>query len=75
MTVDLYFTTADGDIDLELYDDSGSLLNDSTSGSDNESLTEYITSDGSYYIRVFYWSLASPAPSGNDYDIDLVFVF
>ena len=61
--VDLQFTHADGDIDMALYDASGTWLVGSDSSTDNENI-DYIVSAGGtdYYIRVYYGN------QGNTYD-------
>ncbi len=62
--VDLQFAHADGDIDIQLYDDSGNLLTGSYSVSDHESIDYKVNGPGSYYLRVYPYS-----GSGNNYDL------
>lgn len=62
--VDLQFAHADGDIDIQLYDDSGNLLTGGYSVSDNESIDYKVSEPGSYYLRVYPYS-----GSGNTYDL------
>ncbi len=62
--VDLQFTHADGDIDLQLYDSSGTFLTGSTSVSDNESINYTVSNPGTYYLHVYPFS-----GSGNTYDL------
>ena len=51
--VNLSFIHADGNIDLELYDDSDTVLADSASTSDSEALSLQVPVAGDYFIRVF----------------------
>ena len=53
--VELEFTHADGDIDMALYNSSGTLLVGSYSSTDNESIDHIVSAGGTYYyIRVYY---------------------
>jgi|GEM_PF-996841 len=69
-TVDIAFSTANGDLDLALYDDAGTLLGDSTTSSDDESVTIVAPADGSYFAQVVLFADAGP-DVGNDYDLTL----
>jgi len=62
--VDLQFTHADGDINLKLYNSSGTQLAYSDSDTDNESI-DYTVSQGDayYYLKVYY------DDAGNTYDL------
>jgi len=51
--VDCQFTYADGDIDLQLTDDQGSVICQSTTTSNDEYIDCCVPSSGTYYIRVF----------------------
>lgn len=52
--IDCYFTNGDGDIDIALYDDTGTLLEESTSMSNNEQIDYVVESaDTYYYIQVY----------------------
>jgi hypothetical protein len=62
VVVDLRFTDADGDIDLELVDASGTTLASSRSVTDNEYIDYTVPASGTYYIRVYYGN------AGNTYD-------
>ena len=62
--VDLEFTHANGDIDLELYDASGTVLTGSYSVTDNESIDYTVANPGTYYLRVYPYS-----GSENTYDL------
>jgi len=61
--VDLQFTDSEGDIDVSLHDDSGTLLVGSYSVSDNEYIDYVVPAGGIYYIRVFLEN------AGNEYDL------
>lgn len=61
--VDLRFTHADGDIDLNLFNASGTLLASSISTSDNEYIDYTVSSGGTYYLKVYY------ANRGNIYNL------
>ena len=62
IAVQIDFVNANGNIDLELYDASGSVLADSTSSLDSE-YVQVAVGVGTYYIRVFGDDLY------NDYDL------
>ncbi len=62
--VDLEFSHANGDIDLELYDASGTVLSGSYSTTDNESIDYTVANPGTYYLRVYPFS-----GSENTYDL------
>jgi hypothetical protein len=61
--VDCQFTHAEGDIDIELYDSSGTLLAFSSSASDDEFIDYVGLFGGTYYIRVYKGN------AGNTYDL------
>ena len=61
--VDLRFTHGEGDIDLGLYNSSGTLLTTSNGTSDNEYIDYIVTSGGVYYLKVYY------GDAGNQYDL------
>ena len=61
--VDATFRHADGDIDIQLYNSSGTLLKGAYSVTDNETLSHQVPTTGSYFIRVFYGN------RGNPYDL------
>lgn len=64
LDIDCYFTDADGDIDIALYDSTGVILDSSTSVSDNESIDYVVPTDNTYYyIQVFYGN------AGNAYEL------
>jgi hypothetical protein len=63
LIVDLTFSHAEGDIDLDLYDASGNFLANSTSVSDNETITHTTPSGGTHYLKVYYGN------QGNQYDL------
>ncbi|MBM4044919.1 MAG: hypothetical protein FJ279_07385, partial [Planctomycetes bacterium] len=51
--VQIAFTHADGNLDLELYDATGALLTSSTSTTDSEQVSLEGRAAGQYFIRVF----------------------
>ena len=51
--VDCQFTHAEGDIDIELYDSSGTHVTGSSSATDDEFIDHAISSGGTYYVRVY----------------------
>jgi len=61
--VDCRFADADGDIDIQLVDASGTVLASSTGTSDDEFIDHIVPSAGTYYIRVYY------GDAGNTYDL------
>ncbi len=64
LLVELEFSHAVSDLDLELYDSEGTLLELADSVTDNESIDYNVASAGVYYLRVFPYS-----GSGNTYDL------
>jgi len=66
ISADIEFADANGDIDLQLQDASGSYLTGSNSISDDESIEYTVQSDGTYYVRVYPWSGAP-----NSYNISV----
>lgn len=70
LTVDATFSNAEGDIDLELLDSSGTVVTDSASASDDESITYTAPASGTYFLRVFLYSDAG-STLGNDYGLDV----
>ena len=63
LAVNLQFTHADGNIDLALYDASGTLLASSSSTTDNEYITYLGFASDTCYIRVYN------SDAGNTYDL------
>ena len=68
LTIDCTFTHAEGDIDLELYDEFGMWVDDSWSADDNEQIVvdvalEGYPSGGTFHVLV-YWG-----NEGNEYDL------
>jgi hypothetical protein len=61
--VDCQFTHAEGDIDIELYDSTGTFLAKSNSASDDEFIDYAGSFGGTYYIRVYKGN------AGNIYDL------
>ena len=64
--IDLQFAHADGDVDMGLYDSSGTYLIGSTTTTDNEYIDYTVAVGGTwYYIRVYPFGSAH----GNTYDL------
>ncbi|MFX0074460.1 MAG: pre-peptidase C-terminal domain-containing protein [Candidatus Hermodarchaeota archaeon] len=63
LIVDLIFDHTADDLDLEIYDSSGTIVIGSTSSTDNERINYVLPSAGIYYIRVFGNNI------GNEYDL------
>ncbi len=53
--VDVRFTHANGDIDIELLNSSGTVIEWSESVTNNEYIYYTVPSAGTYYIRVYLW--------------------
>ena len=66
--IDIYFTDADGDIDLRLYDNNQVEIASSTSATDNENIQESLDA-GTYYVEVELYSGA--LTPGNTYTLEL----
>jgi len=68
----IYFTHIDGglDIDLYLYDDSGTELDSSESVTNDEYISYTATYSGVYYIEVYPYE--APSSSYSTYDLELV---
>jgi len=63
LLIDLQFIHAEGDIDLALFDASGTELDASESSTDNEFIDITVPSAGTYYIKLYY------AYEGNSYNL------
>jgi len=71
LAVYLFFSHAEGNIDLELYDTTGALVATSITGTDNESVSGFIASlPGDHLVRVELTGDAGIEP-GNEYDMDI----
>jgi hypothetical protein len=68
--VALVFGDAEGDIDLELIDPFGTLVESSTTTTDDEAVSHVATSAGIYLIHVSLFADAGPL-EGNTYDMDI----
>jgi len=74
LTVDVFFLDAEGDIDLEVFDPSGSSLGSGTSMDDDESVGPVLASStGDHLVHVELYADAGSLP-GNSYDMDLTVV-
>lgn len=66
LTVTMQFEHADGDLDIELYDPSETLITDSMSVTDDETIETTAAENGAHYIRTFpFWGV------GNEYDLEV----
>jgi hypothetical protein len=70
ITVDLFFSDAEGDIDLEIIDPSGTSVAYSDSVTDDEHASYTSTSGGTYLVYVYLWA-DSGTSIGNGYDMDI----
>lgn len=70
LSIDVAFSDAEGDIDLELLDATGTQVALSDSDTDDESIRHTVTSSGTYVVRVLLWGDDGSVP-GNVYDLDL----
>jgi len=61
--IDCYFTHADGNIDMELYDALGYFVAGAYSSNNNEFIDYTVPDPGIYYIRLYY------GDAGNIYDL------
>jgi len=68
--VRLAFTHAEGDVDVELMDDTGYSRRRATSATDDESLSHVASSSGRYHLRVHLFSDRG-ASLGNRYDLTI----
>ena len=68
--VDLLFTDAEGDVDIDIYDPNGWWIAQSNSNTDNESLDVPAWSSGPWSVRVLLWGDGGGLP-GNEYQLDL----
>jgi len=65
------FAHAEGDIDVQLFDEAGAVVADALSASDGEAIGYQVTTAGRYTLRVFLAADYGPAP-GNEYDLEVV---
>ena len=64
LLVDLQFSHAAGDIDIEVYASDGTTyVTGSSSSTDNEYIDYVLPSSGTYYLRIYY------GDNGNSYDL------
>ena len=83
LDVSIYFRHADGDLDMELYDQSLTVIDYSESASDDEYISTYVVGGRDYYIHVYGWQgatnpryemeIVAPGPTGDDYEINDTF--
>jgi len=70
--VDLWFSNAEGDIDVAIAEMDGTIVDSSISEDDNESIFGYSTFwGGDYLVYVELYADAGPV-DGNSYDMDLI---
>lgn len=72
LSIDLFFSHANGNIDLFLFDSDENQLSSSTSLTDNESLNFTVDKAGTYFIKVTSGEVdgsGNPVFSGNTYDL------
>jgi outer membrane biosynthesis protein TonB len=70
VTVALLFSDAEGDVDVEIVDSTGTTVAYSDSITDNEWVTYTSSAGGTYLIYVYLYA-DSGASIGNDYDMDV----
>ncbi|MBA7654321.1 hypothetical protein ES703_62198 [subsurface metagenome] len=63
LIVDLEFTHTADNLDLGIYDSTGTLVTESTSSTNNEHIDYVLPSSGTYYIKV------DGTDNGNEYDL------
>jgi hypothetical protein len=69
VSVDVFFTDSEGDVDLQLYDPTGTFLTGSQTVDDDESVGPVQAQQGGdYLVRVWLWSDSGSVP-GNEYDL------
>lgn len=68
LTVNVTFTDAEGDIDVQLLDPSGSNVAGGASTTDNETFNYTVTTAGTYALRVWLYADAGSTP-GNTYGL------
>lgn len=66
VTADATFSHAGGDVDIALYDPAGTFVASSTSVTDNESVSHFATTTGTYAVRVYGYNGAQ-----NSYSIEM----
>lgn len=69
LTVDVLFSQAEGDIDILLFDAPGSWVAESTSSTDNESVSATTGSGATFLIEFFL--VADPGDPGLSYSLDV----
>lgn len=63
------FTHSEGDIDIELYDSTGNIKKASRGDNDIENIDYWVTTGGTYFVRVYYGRSGSCTGNGNRYDL------
>ncbi|NIQ05724.1 MAG: hypothetical protein GWO20_08360, partial [Candidatus Korarchaeota archaeon] len=66
LLVNLTFTHANGDIDIQVYNSGGDLVTGSASTTNNEYINYILSTNGTYYLRIYYWAGGG---TGNTYDL------
>ena len=67
LKIDLDFAHSAGNVNVALYNSSGSLITSSTSATNDEYISRYMGLGGTYYVRVY----GSGSGSCNRYDLDI----
>ena len=70
VNLDVLFSDGEGDVDADLYDGAGTIVDQGRSASDNEALTHEVTTSGTYAVRVYLYGDDGSVP-GNTYSVDL----
>ena len=68
---DVYFSNAEGDVDIALFDPSGSEIDYSWSTNDDEAVSATGTTDGWYQLQVELYTDLGVVP-GNTYEMDIL---
>ncbi len=71
IVVEAFFSDAEGDIDLHLFDGSLSSLDDSQTVDDDELVSATAQPAGTYYVEVEFW-LEAGSFTGNTYDLSIL---
>ena len=84
MTLDVLFSHADGDIDVELFNRFHFKTDESVSGTDNEQITATVTAGTTYFIHVYGYEgqtnlnydleITAQGPDGDDFEANDSFV-
>ena len=70
LAVTAFFDHPEGNVDLALYDSAGQLITSATSTTDDETISETVTSGGLHYVHVYLTS-DSGSYTGNAYELSI----